>query len=153
MNLSDYHALFRDLAARNKAILATPDNGRFMRVLISTDFVQKQLDLSEFYNQLRSGLKARAGQPFLVVENYQTNYLAQDADYYRRQKDAAYLVLQYVKLDDYDARDAAISQCEQVAEDLLGALYERLVEQGAYLTLADAWSEHVGPIAGDAPPA
>ena len=147
MNLTAYNALFRDLAARHKAVLATPDNGRFLRVLISTDFVQKQLDLSEFYSKLKSGLKARGNQPFLVVENYQTDYIDQEADYYRRQVHAAYLVLQYVRLDDYDGRDEAISACEQIAEELLGALAYRLRdEHQAYLTLADAWSEHVGPV-------
>lgn len=147
MNLTAYNDLFRDLATRHKAILATPANGRFLRVLISTDFVQKQLDLSEFYGKLRSGLQARAGQPFLVAENYQTDYVDQDADYYRRKVSGAYLVLQHVRLDDYDGRDAAISACEQIAEQLLGALVYRLRdEHAAYLTLSDAWSEHVGPV-------
>lgn len=149
MNLVAYNALFRDLAARHKRILATPKNGRFLRILISTDFVQKQLDLSEFYSKLTSGLEARAGQPFLVVENYQTSYIDEQADYYRRKVEAAYLVLQHVALDDYDGRDQAISDCEEIAEQLLGAVVNTLLSppHNAYLTLADAWSEHMGPVA------
>jgi hypothetical protein len=111
--------------------------------------VQKQLDLSNFYTALGS-LKVRGQQPFLVVENYQTDYTDENADFYRRHVHAAYLVLMRAVIDDYDGRDQAISACEEVAEDILGALTERLRdEHEAYLSMADAWSEHVGPIAGE----
>jgi hypothetical protein len=148
MHLSTYTALFRDLATRHVAIQATPENKRFLRMLISFDPVQKQLDLTEFYGNLRSGIKARGNQPLLVVENYQTDYDDNKGDYLTRRIDGAFLVLQYCKVDDYDARDEAISTCEVIAEELLAALIYKLNEgHNIYLSAGDAWAEHLGPIA------
>jgi hypothetical protein len=147
MHLSTYTALFRDLAARHVAIQATPENKRFLRMLISFDPVQKQLDLTEFYGNLRAGIKARGVQPILVVENYQTDYDDNKGDYLSRRIDGAFLVLQHCKVDDYDGRDEAISICEQIAEELLGALIYKLnVGHSIYLSAGDAWAEHIGPI-------
>jgi hypothetical protein len=58
MRLNTYNQLLSELARRHKAIAAAPENGRFMRIFISADPVQKQLDLMEFYRSLRSKLKA-----------------------------------------------------------------------------------------------
>lgn len=148
MHLLTYTALFSELARRHVAIQASPENGRFMRLLISFDPVQKQLDLSEFYGKLRSGLKAKAGQPFLVVENYQADYDDNHGDYFSRKLNAAFLVLQYCQLDDYAARDAAIDQCERIAEQVFAAALERLRDDyQVYVSVGDAWTEHIGPIA------
>ncbi len=148
MNLTAYTALFRDLATRHVAIRQTPANSRFLRILISSDPVQKQLDLSEFYGALRSRLKAPLGQPFLVLENYQVDYADNDGDYFSREHQGAYLVLQKVKMDDYDGRDVAIAACEEVAEELLAAVVHQLRQQyQARVSVRDAFAEHVGPIA------
>ncbi len=147
MRLDTYNHLLSELARRHKAIAATPLNGRFMRLLLSADFVQKQLDLTQFENSLRNGLKAPVGQPFLVAENYQIDYSDNQGDYYSREFRAAYLVLQLVKNQDFDGRDAAIAHCEVIAEQLLAALVEQLRdEHHARISVGDAWLEHVGPL-------
>ena len=147
MHLLTYTDLFRRLAATHKAIRATPDNGRFLRILLSADPIQKQIDLSEFYNMLRSGLDAPAGQPFLVLENYQVDYDDNGGDYLSRKLAGAFFVLQLVALDDYAARDAAITSCEQVAEQVLAAAVDRLrALPSTYVTVGEAFSEHIGPI-------
>jgi len=147
MHLLAYTQLFRGLAQRHVDVLATPENGRFVRILISADPVQKQLDLSEFYNVLKSRLKAPIGQAFLVSENYQTDYSDNDGDYYSRDFQGAFLVLQKVKIDDYDGRVAGIDACEQIAEQVLAAAVQLLRdEHHVRISLRDAWAELIGPI-------
>ncbi len=148
MRLDTYNHLLSELARRHKAIAATPQNGRFLRIFISADPVQKQLDLMQFQNSLRSALNAPAGQPFLVAENYQVDYHDNQGDYFSREFRGAYLVLQRVaNSNDYPARDAAVANCEAIAEQLLGALVGELREEhAADISVRDAWLEHIGPL-------
>lgn len=147
MRLDTYHNLLSELARRHKAIQATPENGRFSRIFISADPVQKQIDLLNFQNGMRSGLKAPPGQPYLVAENYQVDYADNDGDYFSRELRGAYLVLQRADTQNYPARDAAVAHCETVAEQLLAALVEQLREQhAARISVRDAWLEHIGPL-------
>lgn len=148
MRLDTYHHLLSELARRHHAIEATPQNGRFSRIFISADPVQKQLDLMQFEGNLRSGLQAPAGQPYLVAENYQVDYGDNQGDYLSRQFSAAYLVLQRVaSVQDYAARDRAVATCETIAEQLLAALVVQLRdEHRADVSVRDAWMEHLGPL-------
>lgn len=147
MRLNTYNQLLSELARRHKAIAATPQNGRFLRIFISADPVQKQLDLLEFYRSLRSKLSAKEGQPFLIAQNYQVDYGDNHGDYLSREFTGAYLVLQRARKDDYEARDLAIATCEEIAEQILAALVQQLREEhAAYITVADAWLEHIGPL-------
>jgi hypothetical protein len=148
MYLATYNKLFKELARTHVDIQATPENHRFLRIFISFDPVQKQLDLNEFYGVLKSRLKARAGQPFLVAENYQADYGDNKGDYLNREINGAFLVLQYCKIDDFEARDETVSNCEKIADELLAALIKELSEgHSIYMTVADAWAEPIGPIA------
>jgi hypothetical protein len=147
MRLNTYNHLLSELARRHKAIAATPQNGRFSRIFISADPVQKQLDLMDFQKGSRSGIKAPQGQPFLVAENYQIDYGDNAGDYFSREFRAAYLVLQRVDTTNYPARDAAIANCETIAEQLLAAVVEELRENhAAVISVRDAWLEHIGPL-------
>lgn len=147
MRLNTYNHLLSEWARRHKAIAATPKNGRFMRIFISADPVQKQLDLLEFYRSLRSKLDAKEGQPFLIAQNYQVDYGDNNGDYLSRDLSGAYLVLQRVKTDDYDARDEAVARCEEIAEQIFAGLVLQLREEySCYLTEGDAWLDHIGPL-------
>ena len=148
MHLLDYTNLFRGLAQRHRAILATPDNNRFTRIIISADPIQKQIDLAEFYAKLRSRIQAPYGQPVFVLENYQVDYNDNQGDYLSRQAQGAFLVLQLVRSGDFDGRDTAIDNCEHVAEELLAAALRPLREEHQVrISVGDAWAEHLGPIA------
>jgi hypothetical protein len=148
MRLDTYHHLLSELGRRHKAIAATPENGRFSRIFISADPVQKQIDLIGFQNGTRSGLKAPQGQPYLVAENYQLDYGDNAGDYLSREFRGAYLVLQRADAQNYPARDAAVANCERIAEQLLAALVEQLREEhAADISVRDAWLEHIGPLA------
>jgi len=147
MRLNTYNTLLSDLARRHKAIAYTPQNGRFMRIYISADPVQKQLDLLQFERSTRSQLQAPAGQPYLLAQNYQVDYADNDGDYLSREFAAAFLVPQRVNVDDYPARDKAIANCEEIAEQLLAALvYELRENHQAVISVRDAWLEHIGPL-------
>ncbi|MGI4760597.1 MAG: hypothetical protein ACRYF0_07825 [Janthinobacterium lividum] len=148
MRLDTYHHLLSELGRRHKAITASPENGRFLRIFISADPVQKQIDLINFQGATRSELKAPAGQAYLVAENYQVDYGDNQGDYLSREFRGAYLVLQRADRNNYAQRDAAVAKCETVAEQLLAALVEQLREEhDALISVRDAWLEHLGPLA------
>ncbi len=147
MRLNTYNKLLREWARRHKAIAATPKNGRFMRIFISADPVQKQLDLMEWQRSLRSRLDAKEGQPYLVAQNYQVDYGDNNGDYLSRDLTGAFMVLQRAKKDDYDARDEAVAQCEDIAEQVFAGLVMQLREEhSCYLTEGEAWLDHIGPL-------
>ena len=101
-----YAQLFRDLATRHVDIRYGQDGGtRFLRILISSDPIQRQLDLSEFQSGLKSRIKLAGGLACLVLENYEADYTDNDGDYYARLHRGAFLVLKATKQDDYDGRD------------------------------------------------
>lgn len=150
MHLLTYNALFKGLAQRHNAIQATATNNRFVRIFLSEDPVQKQVDITEFYDVLRNKLQAKVGQPFFVLQNYQVDYGDNDGDYFNRKVQGAYYVLQKVKVGDHDGRDAAVDACERIAEQILAAAVHALrAEHQVGISVGDAWAEHIGPIAVD----
>lgn len=147
MRLNTYNELLKDWARRHKAIAATPKNGRFLRIFISADPVQKQLDLFEWQRSLRSKLDAKEGQPYLIAQNYQVDYGDNNGDYLSRDLTGAFMVLQRAKQDDYDARDLAVARCEDIAEQIFAGLVLQLREEySCYLTEGEAWLDHIGPL-------
>lgn len=147
MRLNTYNDLLKEWARRHKAIAATPKNGRFLRIFISADPVQKQLDLMEWYRSLRSKLNAPEGQAYLVAQNYQVDYGDNNGDYLSRDLNGAFLVLQRAPKDEYDARDKAVARCEEIAEQVFAGLALQLREEyRCYLTEGEAWLEHIGPL-------
>jgi hypothetical protein len=147
MHLLAYTSLFRELARRHVDIAATPENGRFVRIFISADPVQKQMDLSEFFSFLSDRMRLKPGEACLICENYQVDYDDNNGDYYSRKCDGAFLVLRQVEPDNHNARDAAVDACERIAEEVLAAAIEQLREvHHAYVSVGDAWAEHIGPI-------
>ena len=147
MRLLAYTALFQRWAARHVDIRYTKENGRFLRILVSADPIAKQLDLTDFNNALKSKLKAKPGEAFLVLQNYQADYDDNGGDHRQRLLNGAFYILRGEKVGDVEARDRAIDACEQIAEDILAGVADEL--NGAYnvrLDLRDAFAEHIGPI-------
>jgi hypothetical protein len=148
MRHSHYTAIGRGLATRHLAIQHSPEQLRFLRILISSDPIQKQLDLSEFYNSLRSRLDLSDGGAAMILENYQADYDDQRGDFYAKYHHAAFIVLKSIDASDYDQRDLAIDATERIGEELMGAFIYELQERGLVITPADVMQEAVGPIAG-----
>ena len=147
MRLLAYTQLFRAAAGAHVAIRATAENGRFLRVLIASDPIAKQLDLASFYDVLRSKLKAKPGQAFLVLQNYDLDYEDNNGENLRRAPQGAYYVLQKVAPGDYESRDAAIDACEEIAEDLLAyVVYHHRQNYKIQMSVRNCFAEHVGPI-------
>ncbi|WP_210519889.1 hypothetical protein [Hymenobacter terricola] len=145
----EYTQLFRDLATRHVDIRHGQDGGtRFLRILLSSDPIQRQLDLSEFQNGLKNRIKLAGGLACLVLENYEADYTDNDGDYYARIHRGAFLVLKLTKTDDFDGRDQAIDDCERIGEDLLGAFIRALRgrEVPLRITANDIMGECVGPV-------
>jgi len=146
MRHKQYTVMCRQLAQRHKEIQHSPEQCRFVRILISSDPIQKQLDLSEFYTSLRTKLDMREGMAAMVLENYQADYSDNDGDFYAKFHHSAFLVLKRIDVNDYDGRDDALDDCERIGEELMGALIERLQSAGLHITPDDVMQEAIGPI-------
>jgi hypothetical protein len=144
----EYTTLFRDLATRHLGIQHRPDQLRFVRMLISSDPVQKLLDYQEFTDGLRTALDLRNGQACLILENYQSDYSDNDGDFFGKEHHGAFLVLKPVGEGAYDRRDEVIDECEAIGEELMGAAIARLRAgtPGARISPADVMQEAIGPV-------
>ncbi|SHL25951.1 hypothetical protein [Hymenobacter psychrotolerans] len=147
MRHQQYTNMGRELARRHVAIQHSPEQCRFLRILISSDPIQKQLDLNEFYTSLRNKLDLREGKAALILENYQADYGDNDGDFYAKYHHSSFLVLKLTEAGDFDGRDAVIDECEEIGEDLMGAIIAQLREAGLQISPDDVLQEAVGPIA------
>jgi hypothetical protein len=141
-----YTQMGRELARRHVDIQHTPEQCRFLRLLISSDPIQKQLDLSEFYSSLRNKLDLSDNKAAMVLENYQADYSDNEGDFYAKYHHSAFLVLKLVGTDDYDGRDNILDECERIGEELMGALLAQLTTAGLRITPDDVMQEAIGPI-------
>ncbi|MCA8831975.1 hypothetical protein [Hymenobacter pini] len=148
MRHQQYSNMGRELARRHQDIQHSDTKCRFLRILISTDPIQKQLDLSDFYNSLRNTLDLPADKAAMVLENYQADYDDNQGDAYYKFHHSSFIVLKLVEAGNYEARDQAIDETERIGEELMAAYIEQLTEAGMYITPADVMQEAVGPIAG-----
>ncbi|GAB3233015.1 hypothetical protein GCM10027346_20660 [Hymenobacter seoulensis] len=146
MRHQQYTSMCRLLASTHKDIQHSADQCRFLRILISTDPVQKQLDLSEFYSSLRTRLDLPGDRAAMVVENYQADYDDNKGDAYHKFHHSSFMILKKVEVGDFDGRDAAIDETERIGEELIATLIEQLNEAGMYITPAEVMQEAVGPI-------
>ena len=144
----EYTTLFRDLAAKHRAIQHRADQVRFVRLILSSDPIQKVMDFEEFYGGLKSKINLSGGAACLVLENYQADYSDNEGDFYGKVHHAAFLVLKSVPQGDYDRRDEVIDECEGIGEQVMGAAIARLraVEPPVRISPGDILQEAIGPI-------
>ena len=145
---SSYTEFFRDVAVRHKLILHDVDpkkKSSFMRLVLGeTPF--PSLDIVEFVQKTRSMIKP----PFMLLQS-RTNQYGQASDQWHKRPMGAFLILDRpTKENDYDARDACITKCEGITEDIIGWMDNWFrVNYGLYtLNHNSIASEVVGPIDG-----
>jgi hypothetical protein len=145
---SQYVGLLRELATKHQLIQHREASPRFARIITSIDPLQRVVDLHELSEKiLGRRLKPGPGQQVLVVESLQTDYQGGVGDNRTRLRHGAFLVLQQVPKNDYDAIEAAIDRTEQTAEELIGALEYRLAGQVKVRILPESLgSDAIGPL-------
>jgi hypothetical protein len=144
----EYTAIFRDLATRHLALQHRDDQVRFVRMIVSSDPIQKLLDYQEFTDGLRNKINLKAGGACLVLENYQSNYTDNDGDFFGKEHLGAFLVLKPVKEGDYNRRDEVIDECEAIGEEVMAAAIHQLraLPRSVQVTPADVLQEAIGPV-------
>lgn len=145
---SHYVGLLRELATRHQLIQHSEAAPRFARIVTSIDPLQRVVDLHELSEKiLGRRIKPGPGQQVLVVESLQTDYQGGVGDNRTRLRHGAFLVLQQVPKNDHDAIEAAIDLTEQTAEELIGALENRLAGQVKVRLLPESLgSDAIGPL-------
>ncbi|WP_201980339.1 hypothetical protein [Hymenobacter rubidus] len=144
----EYTTLFRTLAERHLQVQHRPDQVRFVRLILSSDPLQKVMDFEEFYGGLKHKIDLRDGSACLVLENYQADYSDNDGDFTGKEHHGAFLILRPVKAGDYDQRDAVIDACEAIGEDIMAAAIAQLRarERPVRISPGDVLAEAVGPV-------
>jgi hypothetical protein len=140
-----YTELFRELARRHKEIQHTNAACHFLRIHLSGDFVQAQLDLREFYASLRSKIKSGV---VMVLQSYDASYGENLDDYQRKFYTAGLIILDKVANADMDKLDEVYDRTERIGEEVMAAAMLQISAAGTGYRLyaKDITAEKVGPL-------
>lgn len=105
--LVDYTTYMRSLAASHSSIHHTTDEKHFFRG-----------ELQEFFEQFRSDVCF----PCLIAESSENDYEGTAQNIIKRRITSYIVADRYDQHDDYDEIQQKMSNCEQIAEEILGRL-------------------------------
>ncbi|WP_299755310.1 hypothetical protein [uncultured Pontibacter sp.] len=142
MRKTEYRALFEGWCSRHKEL---QENGcKFSELHLSRNPMQQELDMSEFYGNLRYATEMQA-----VLQNYDADYEGQSFDDMSRYLHGALIILDKVDTDDWAQRNEALDKTERMAEEILAAVVKQLNESYDYfITPSDLQTEDIGPVNG-----
>lgn len=127
---------FELMATHHKKIHHSPASKAFARINLSAHPLLAKEDLSEFLKSIKASLNF----PCLLANTYQGNADAADSfDAKRKIIRGEIFILDRVARDDWDARDLAWDDTEQIGTDImsfLGEYYEENEHEGLF-----SWSE------------
>ncbi|QHL87402.1 hypothetical protein GU926_08125 [Nibribacter ruber] len=123
MRTIEYNALFRELAEQHPQLMhseGNPDpkqnNIRFLRMTLSSDPVQRVLDLKEFYDKLKN--KVKSGY-FMVLQNYEAGYGDNGGGHITKELFGGFLILSICDVNDPDAQELVYDQSELIGEEVM----------------------------------
>lgn len=144
---SDYTALLKDLAERHKAV-TRPDGKRvFTKVIVSSDPVAKQVNLSTFYGMLRNDFGER---PFVVALSYDAVHEDKGDGAFLAHRRGGFMVLAKAKNTEA-GRDLVLDATEQIGYQLMAAVAEAFRglagrRLGRMLNLSSLAVDSIGPV-------
>lgn len=117
MRTKEYNALFRSLAEKHKEIMHSSENLRFVRMTLSSDPIQRVLDMKEFTTSIKNRIKDGY---FLVLQNYEAGYGENNGDHTVKKLFGAFLVLRKADVNNPDDQEDAYSESERIGEEIMG---------------------------------
>lgn len=147
MRHSEYTHFFRRLAEQHVAIRHSEHECRFVRMILSSDPLQRMLDSREFFDDLRSQL---AEGYVLVLESYEADYTDNAGDQRKKEYHGAFYILHHVEPGDFDGLEAVLDATEEVGEDIMGTTVELINKDATlprkHITVNGITSERIGPV-------
>jgi hypothetical protein len=147
MRHSEYTSFFRQLAAEHTDIRHTKEECRFLRLILSSDPLQRIMDAREFYDSLRSRL-ARGYAMILI--SYEADYSDNAGDQKLKEYHGSFIILHHVAPGDFDELEAVLDKTEEIGEDLMGAALERINKDFTApkkrMTVNGITNERIGPV-------
>lgn len=148
MKTKQYNALFRELAEKHPDLRHSETNMRFVRMTLSSDPVQRVLDLTEFNNSIKHKIKPGF---FLVLQNYEVSYNDNGGDRTSKQYYGGFLILRNVDPNDAEAQEDAYDTSERIGEEIMAAAMHRLNNLDGVplkrISAADVTNDHVAKVA------
>lgn len=111
--------LFRDLARRHQLLHHTDDKPRFLRAVVSSDPIQRELDLIELEQAIRNRVKAL---PVMVLTPYEAEYQDNGADNRMRQCFASMMILDRPSKE--VELEAVFDSTHQIGAQVMGQVLE-----------------------------
>ncbi|KAA3439569.1 hypothetical protein [Rufibacter hautae] len=127
MRTKEYNALFRELAEQHVDLLHSEKNMRFVRMTLSSDPMQRVLDLTEFNNSIKHKIKDGF---FMVLQNYEAGFSDNGGDRTSKVFYGAFLILRNVDPNNVDAQEQAYDETERIGEEIMAAAIERINNYG-----------------------
>lgn len=119
MRHTEFTELFRDLARRHQLLHHTDDKPRFVRAVVSSDPIQRTLDLIELETAIRNRIKAL---PVMVLTSFEGEYQDNGADNRMRQCFASMMILDRAKTP--DQLEAVLDSTHQIGAQVMGQVLE-----------------------------
>ncbi|WP_266206236.1 hypothetical protein [Pontibacter kalidii] len=147
MRHSEYTTFFRQLASEHIDIRNSEDECRFVRLILSSDPLQRIMDAREFYDSLRSRL---AEGYAMILISYEADYSDNNGDQKLKEYHGSFIILHPVPEGDHDALEAVLDKTEEIGEEIMGATLERINKDYTppkkHMTVNGVTNERIGPV-------
>jgi len=147
MRHSQYTSFFRQLAREHVNIRHSESECRFLRMILSTDPLQRIMDAREFYDSLRD--KLHPGFAMILV-SYEADYTDTGGDQKLKEYHGSFLILHPVEPGDYDGLEAVLDKTEEIGEEIMGATLLRINKDVTlpkkHMTVNGITNERIGPV-------
>lgn len=147
MRHSEYTSFFRQLAMEHIDIKHSADECRFLRLILSSDPLQRIMDAREFYDSLRDRL--HPGYAMILI-SYDADYTDNNGDQKEKEYNGSFIILNSVPMGDYDALEAVLDKTEEIGEDIMGATLDRINKDFTlpkkHMKVNGISNERIGPV-------
>jgi hypothetical protein len=116
-----YSSLLRDLATRHVDIRHSAEKKRFLKLIVAADPIQKQINLSSFYQKMKGTLPGDAH--FVVQLSYDTLHQDTGSDQVLAHRRGGFMVMAKAK-ETEESRDNILASTEGIGYELMAAVCE-----------------------------
>lgn len=146
---TEYTALFRELATRHKEIRHREgQETHFVKVILSSDMVQKQVSLIDFYAKLKE--KIKPGLTLLLI-SYAADYEDVGDEKVLSHRHGSFIILEKARVGDNEDRDRVLDHTEAVGFEIMAAFAQQFrgtqaKRDGRMFDRSHLATDSVGPV-------
>ncbi|WP_187261330.1 hypothetical protein [Pontibacter beigongshangensis] len=150
MRHSEYTDFFRQLASQHVDIRHSEEECHFVRLILSSDPLQRIMDAREFYDSLRD----RIGPDFsMILISYEADYADNGGDQRIKEYHGSFIILHPVTPGHFDELEQVLDRTEEIGEEIMGAALVRINKDFTlpkkHMTVNGITNERIGPVGED----